>query len=329
MSPENLPNARMPQISVAEFVERARNRLEIVILNRTALPEGGILDSPRVQKLGLALSGFVGTTHRGRIQIYGNSERAFLSRLGENETQKALQRLQPENITCILVSAGRDINPRLLEFADTNRIPVLSTPLPSSEAIKACTQILEVALAPRATVHGVLINVYGIGVLLTGESGVGKSECALDLIGRGHRLIADDAVVFKKVGDKLIGEPSPVTRDHIEIRGLGIINVRELFGVSALAPTTHVRFCIEFVSESSAEIERLEPLAEFLEVLGTQVEKFVIPVRPGRNLATLVETAVRLFVSRLGGDKTLSELVQRHENELQKRAAFKRGSLPE
>ena len=273
------------------------------------------LDSPRVQKLGLALSRFTDRIHRGRIQIFGNSEAHFFESLGPESAREAVGRLDPARISCILMTAGNAPPPVFLDFCRTHSVPLLSSPMPSSEAITCIAEILGNELAPSRTVHGVLMEIFGIGVLLRGESGIGKSECALDLIGRGHRLVADDAVLMRKIDDTVTGEAPEIIRDHIEIRGLGIINARELFGVSVLAPSADIGLCIEFVGENDAtESDRLGVDSDHADLLGVHVPRYVIPVRPGRNLATLAETAVRVFVSRRTAQASSESLVERHGN---------------
>ena len=272
------------------------------------------LDSPRVQKLGLALSGFTHRIHRGRVQIFGNSEAHFFNSLDGVSAQDAVSRLDPSRISCILLTAGNSPPGELLQFSRNHSIPLLSTSIQSSEAINYIAEILVHELAPTQTVHGVLMEIFGIGVLLRGESGIGKSECALDLIGRGHRLVADDAVFMRRIGDLIAGEAPEIIRDHIEIRGLGIINARDLFGVSVLAKAADIGLCIEFVGENnSAELDRLGVDTDSTEILGVHIPRYVIPVRPGRNLATLAETAVRVFVSRRSAPNSSGSFVERHE----------------
>lgn len=305
-----------PRISIAEFLGRAAESLDPEVISGGGNCESHFLDSPRVQKLGLALSGFVDRIHSGRIQIFGNSEAYYLSRLSAADIAVAFARLNPDKIACILITAGIEAPLPLRNFASENCIPLLRTGMPSSEAISAVASVLELALAPSVTTHGVLLDVLGVGVLLIGESGIGKSECALDLIGRGHRLIADDSVLLRRIGSRVFGEAPPLTRDHLEIRGLGIINARELFGVSALAPSTEIRLCIEFTA-NPVESGRLGFEPATYSVFGSDIPKYILPVTPGRNLATLTEAAVRVFVSRLSGDDTLDNLVKRHNREIE------------
>jgi HPr kinase/phosphorylase len=310
---EDLLPTNRKQISVADFAGRYRDLFYITELSEPAVGHKHFLDSPRVQKLGLALSGFAGRIHKGRIQIYGNSERTFLDRLSTTDIDAAFARLDRDNISCILVTADIEPDERLVSFAQQNEIPLFRVVSPSSEVITALTKLLGEMLAPSTTVHGVLVSVLGVGVLLLGESGIGKSECALDLIGRGQRLISDDAVVLERIGNNLIGKAPETIRDFLEIRGLGVINARELFGVSALASSARIELCINLcLLSETASADRLGLEQTFFEALEIEIPKYDIPVMPGRNLATLVEAAVRVYVSRRSGSAGVEELVERH-----------------
>ena len=309
------PSTNRPEISVERFTEAASDVMRLSVLAGADALSRHTLDSPRVQKLGLALSGFTHRIHRGRIQIFGNSEAHFFKSLDPEGCRAAVARLDRARISCILVTAGNVPPDGILALSREHGIPLLSTPIPSSEAISCIADILGYELAPVVTAHGVLMEIFGIGVLISGESGIGKSECALDLIGRGHRLVSDDAVLMRRIGDRMTGEAPEIIRDHLEIRGLGIINARELFGVSALAEKANIQLCIEFVGEDAGrESDRLGIETETAEILGLELPLYVLPVRPGRNLATLAETAVRVFVSRSSSVKAPDGIIARHDN---------------
>ena len=303
-------------ISVSEFLDAMFERHPVSSLSSAEVLSTHFLTSSRVQKLGLALSGFADKIHKGRIQIYGNSERSYIARLSGDEVDEAYNRLDKDNISCILVTASIQPTEDLIRFSTENSIPILTTAIPSSDAIATVSAVLSDRLAPEVTLHGTLMEVYGIGVLILGDSGIGKSECALDLITRGHRLIADDSVRIREVGDKLIGEAPESIRDFIEIRGLGIINARDLFGVSALAPSTEIRFCIEFSDLTSSAADRLGLEPNMLNVLDSSIQKYPLPVMPGRNLATLVEASVRVYVSSKDGPNAVTKLISGHTNAL-------------
>jgi HPr kinase/phosphorylase len=304
-----------PSLSVGEFVRAAPARLEL----RALAGEGGLasrrINSARIQKLGLALAGFTHYIHEGRVQIVGQSEVWFLGQLTEERRREAIRNLALGRISCVLVT--KDLAPpgELVAAADEAGVPLLQTPLVSSVAISVVTEHLQQALAPRELRHGVLLDAYGLGVLIEGESGIGKSECALDLIMRGHRLVSDDLVEVRCVGaERLTGCAPELLREHMEIRGLGIINIRELFGVSAIwagAKPIGLSIRLERWGEMQ-EVDRLGVEVSEVEILGVRVPRVLLPVSPGRNIATLVETALRVHLLRARGQNAAREFVARH-----------------
>jgi HPr kinase/phosphorylase len=301
------------KLTIAEFVEKAPAELELMVLAGADGLATNSIDSERIQKLGLALAGFSHYIHKGRVQIVGQSEIAFLEQLSREEKLEALTHLDFENICCILTTKNLQPPAELIELADDRRLPILQTPLVSSKTIGIVTNYLQKRLAPQITVHGVLLEIYGVGVLILGESGIGKSECALDLITRGHRLISDDAVCIKRIGADLEGRSPDLIREHIEIRGLGILNVRELFGVTSIGKCKQIELCIELIKWSAAgEIERIGLEIGEQDVFGVKIPKVVLPVSSGRNLSTLVETAVRVHLLRAAGYDAAQRLIEKH-----------------
>jgi len=302
-----------PKITVEEFVKRSPAELQVrVLAGENGLSQKTIA-SERIQKLGLALAGFAHYIHPGRIQIVGQSELSYLAQLGLDEKMQALARLDFEKICCILIAKNLSPPPELMRLAAANNLPVLQTPLVSSKTIGLVSTFLLEELAPQTTFHGVLLSMYGMGVLILGESGIGKSECALDLISQGHRLISDDAVIVKKIGNHVEGESPELTYEHLEIHGLGIINIRDLFGVSSIGQRKKIELCIEL--KKWGELEEIERVGLEMgehDVFGVKIAKFVLPVSPGRNLATLVATAVRVYLLRRGGYDAAQKLVDRH-----------------
>ncbi|HLM57918.1 MAG TPA: HPr(Ser) kinase/phosphatase [Pyrinomonadaceae bacterium] len=303
-----------PSITVAEFVAEAPPRLRLTFLAGRRGADERVIDAPRIQKLGLALAGFSHYVRRGRVQVVGQSEVQYLGQLTSEGRREAIRHLELDKISCILVTKGLAPPAELLEAADEAAMPLVQTSLLSSEAIGAVTEYLEETLAPRETRHGVLLNLYGLGVLVEGESGVGKSECALDLIARGHQLVADDLVEVRRTRPgQLVGSAPGLLREHMEIRGLGILNVRELFGVSAVSGPKTLGLDIRLQRwTEGCEIDRLGLDPRTVEILGVAVPHFVLPVSPGRNVATLVETAVRVHLSRARGYNAAEVLAARH-----------------
>ena len=303
-----------PSISVGEFVAGAPEGLPLGFVAGARGADARRLRTPRIQKLGLALAGFPHYVHEGRVQILGQSELQFLGQLTPGGRREAIARLELEKISCVLVTKGQAPPAELVEAAEAAGLPVVGTPLVSSAAITAVTEYLEEALAPRETRHGVLLDLYGLGVLVEGKSGVGKSECALDLIMRGHQLVADDLVeIRRRRPGQLVGGAPDLLREHMEIRGLGILNIRELFGVSAVSGPKLLGLNIRLERwEEAAEVDRLGLEARTVDILGVAVPYFVLPVSPGRNLSTLVETAVRVHLLRLRGHNAAESFVARH-----------------
>ena len=269
--------------------------------------------SPRIQKLGLALAGFAHYIHAGRLQIVGQSEISYLQQLLPAERVEALNNLDLDKICCILITKNLELPDELETIAEEKNLPILRTPQISSTAINTVSKFLEDILAPEISFHGVLMGMYGLGVLITGESGIGKSECGLDLISRGHRLIADDTVIIKKIGEKLQGSAPELTAEYLEIRGLGIINIRDLFGVSSVGKRKHIDLCIELIKwNETVEIERLGLEKKEERIFDIPVAKFILPVSSGRNISTLVETAVRIYLLRTAGFDAAQKLIEKH-----------------
>ena len=304
----------IPRISVADLLQTAPAELDSLVLAGGEYLTSQVISSDRIQKLGLALTGFTDYLRKGRLKIVGNSEISYLTQLSDEGQAAALAKIDPEVVSCILITKGLSAPFSLRLFSESNKIPLMRTGLPSSRAISLVTNFLQERLAPQITIHGVLMEIYGIGVLLLGESGIGKSECALDLIASGHALISDDSVFIKRIGEELIGDSVELTRGHLEIRGLGIVNTRELFGVSSVGNKSRIDLSIELRAWNAVEnVDRLGLEIQNREIFGASIPLFVLPVSPARNLSTLVETAVRVFLLRRSGSDSLEQLIQKHD----------------
>jgi HPr kinase/phosphorylase len=310
-----------PAITVSEFLAHAPPQLELRIIAGAEGAQARKLTVPRIQKLGLALAGFTHYIHPGRLQIVGQSELRYLGQLDSTRRREAIRNLSLERISCVLVTKGLDPPVELIEEADAANLPLLSTSVVSSTAVTTVTDCLQELLAPLEVRHGVLLDIYGLGILIEGASGIGKSECALDLIARGHRLVADDVVEIKSIGaEKLMGNAPELLREHLEIRGLGIMNIRNLFGVSAISTTKSIDLSIKLERwDEASEVDRLGIDPQVIEILGVNVPQLVIPVSPGRNLSTLVETAARVQLMRIRGFNAARDFVARHEKMLEEK----------
>ncbi len=301
-------------ITVGEFVAYAPPELELEVLAGASGLDSRLFTAPRIQKLGLALAGFTHYLHPGRLQIIGQSEIWYLEQLEAGRRREVISLLSLEQIACALVTKGLVPPPEFIEAAEIARLPLLRTPLVSSAAINLVTDCLQEMLAPRAVLHGVLLDLYGLGVLIEGSSGIGKSECALDLITRGHRLVSDDVVEVRRINaEHLTGSAPDLLREHLEIRGLGIINIRDLFGVSSISGAKRIDLSIRLERwEAASDVDRLGIDMRVVEILGVSVPQVLIPVSPGRNISTLVETAVRVQLLRLRGYDAAQSFVARH-----------------
>ncbi|HUR35813.1 MAG TPA: HPr(Ser) kinase/phosphatase [Vicinamibacterales bacterium] len=277
-----------------------------------------LITSPHVQKTGLALAGFHEYLKPGRVLIFGESEIRFLEKLTAGERLGALQAALRRDFPCILITGGFAPPIELSAEAERASLPVLRTLAATPTAIARLSAFLDDALAERTVVHAGLVDVLGLGVLVTGESGIGKSECALDLIVRGHRLVADDTVDVKRRTDTvLIGTCPDLTRHHMELRGIGVINVRELFGVSSTRASKRIELVVHLERwEPGREYERLGIDDAHYDLLGVKVPLLRMPVAPGRNVAILVEVAARNQLLKARGHHAARLLAERLDRAL-------------
>jgi HPr kinase/phosphorylase len=301
----------VPAVTVGGLLEA---RPETIGLPIDLLAGGSGLDrritNPYIQKTGLALAGYHEYLQPGRVLIYGESEVRYLERLDPAKRGEALARSLATAVPCVLVTGGLEVPPDLVAEADRAGVPLLATPIGTATAIGKLTALLEDRLAVREVIHGVLLDILGLGVLIIGESGIGKSECALDLVVRGHRLVADDTVEIRpRAASIVIGSCPELTRHHMEVRGLGLINIRDLFGVASTRTSKRVELVVQLERwDSHREYDRLGLDEVFFELLGLRVPLIRMPVAPGRNLAILIEVAARNQLLRTRGINAAREL---------------------
>jgi HPr kinase/phosphorylase len=276
------------------------------------------ITSPHIQKTGLALAGFDAYLSAGRILILGQSEIRYLESLASSSRVDALRRAFSHGIPAVMVTGGFTAPAELVSESERAGVPLLSTPVATPIAIAKVNAILEDSLAERTIVHAVLMDLLGLGVLIVGESGIGKSECALDLIVRGHRLVADDTVEIRRRAESvLIGTCPDLTRHHMEVRGLGLINIKDLFGVASTRSSKRVELVVQLERwEPGREYERLGLDDEHYEILGLRVPLLRMPVAPGRNVSILVEVAARNQLLRSRGHHAARKLAARLEQQL-------------
>ena len=275
------------------------------------------INVPRIQKPGLSLAGFIEYIHPGRVQILGRSEITFLIGLDSQRRRDILAQVCACGVTCFVITKNLDPPPELIEASERFAIPLLKTTEVSSTTIDGLVAFLEEKLAPRQKLHGVFLDVYGVGVLLLRKSGVGKSECALDLIVRGHRLVADDAVEFRRKGLVIQGLGPELTKYHMELRGLGIINIKDLFGVASVRDRKELNMVIQLEHwEQGKEYERLGLEEKSCEILGLKVPFVEMPVAPGRYLSVLIEVAARNHLLKGQGYAPSRDLAERLDREI-------------
>src|SRR5437762_1479867 len=277
-----------------------------------------LITSPHIQKTGLALAGFHEYLKPGRVLIFGESEIRYLESLETAGRTTSLRLALTLDFPCVVITGGFTPPAELLVEAERARLPVMKTPIVTPTAIAKLSSILEDSLAERTMIHAVLMDVLGLGVLIAGESGIGKSECALDLIHRGHRLVADDTVEVRRRQETiLIGTCPELTRHHMELRGLGVINVKELFGIASTRSSKRIELVVQLERwDESRAYERLGLDDDTDEVLGLRVPLIRMPVAPGRNIAILIEVAARNQLLRSRGHNAARALAERLEEEL-------------
>lgn len=303
-----------PRLTVEALIKGTTATLDLECL-AGARGRDRVINQGRIQKPGLALAGFVEYLHRGRVQVLGNSEITYLQQMEPEPLARAAALLIGYGVCCFVITKGLTPPGELLDEANREGIPILRTQVVSSAAIYTLSHFLETELAPSTVMHAVLVDVYGQGLLLLGPSGVGKSECALDLVVRGHRIVSDDVVHIRRVGDTLTGASPEATRYHMELRGIGIINVKDLFGVAAVRRSKDIDLLIHLDPWTEGkEYERLGVDEQTEELLGVQLPYIEMPVAPGRNLSVLVEVAARNHLLKLKGyhpARSLTEQVDR------------------
>ena len=246
-----------------------------------------------INRPGLQMIGFWKFFDSERIQIMGKEEFTFLEQFSTDEREKRLEQYFSQGFPALVIARGLQIFPEMLEYAEAYKVPLLRTELGTSQFMSMIIRYLNEQLAPRKTRHGVLCEIYGEGILIMGESGVGKSEAAIELVKRGHRLVADDAVEIKKISDQtLIGSSPEIIRHFVEVRGIGIIDVKEIFGMGAIKDEQQIDMVIHLEPwEKGKQYDRLGMVDEYTNIMGINVPSLTIPVKLGRNIAVIVEVA--------------------------------------
>jgi HPr kinase/phosphorylase len=330
------PNAANRALSVAALLDDGELGLDIrLVAGRQGLDR--VVDHPRIQKSGLALAGHLHGIVPTRVQILGETELSFLEKLAPEAQREAARHLFRVGLSLVVITRGADPPRALLEEAERTSTPLVVCAERSSRAITALHSLLDERLAPRARVHGVLVDVFEVGVLLLGKSGIGKSECALELVMRGHRLVADDVIEcdYKPPG-MVFGQPAALLRYHIEVRGLGILNIKDLYGVTAVRERKRVDLLVrlELWQDEHSPYDRLGIEDRFTEILGVPIREVTVPVRPGRNMSSIIEIAARDELLRQAGHHPAREFIERVDAETRRLSEppgmpFRSGRAPE
>jgi HPr kinase/phosphorylase len=307
-----------PEISPEDFIQKPvqillspeLNDLHLVLVKGDDGLDRTII-RPRVQKPGLAFAGYYEYIKPGRVQIIGESETKYLQSLPARLREKRVRDVAALDVSCFVVTKGIAPIEEFRKECEHRSVPLFTTTSLSSDTINRITYFLEESMAPSITIHSGLLDVYGVGVLLIGDSGIGKSECALDLIYRGHRLIADDTVLVKRHPNEiLIGYSSGVLKHFMELRGIGIVNIKDLFGVASTRDTKAIELVVKLEEwVEGAEYDRLGIAGETYELLAVRKPLVRLPVASGRNLALLIEIAARNHLLKLQGYHSAEEFV--------------------
>lgn len=300
-------------VTVENFLNAGRERLGLEVICGSA-GLSCVIPEPVMHRPGLALSGFFEHFAWKRIQVIGMVEHAYLSSLDDDLRARRIEELFSHNIPCLVFTRGKRVFPEMLQIAEEKGITILRSVIVTRHLIHTSTFLLEDLSAPRCRVHGTMLEVAGVGVFIEGAAGLGKSETALGLIRRGHALVADDLTQFRRDSHgNLLGSAMPMAMHHMEIRGIGIINVKTLFGVAAVRGEKQLDMVVTLQrqGEADSEIDRTGLDEMQREFLGVRVRQLVIPVAPGRDLINLVETAAHEHILRAAGHVAASELDER------------------
>lgn len=310
----------MSRISIAQLFDDKKEKLKLTWI---AGQNGGAIElsDEKIAQSGQGMIGHLNFIHPDWIQVISIDEIHYLKKLEAASLEKKINQLtQQSNVACIIVADNAEVPAPIFNMASTFNIPLLHSPFPGLEVIWLIRTYLSSVLAPSCSLHGVFLDVLGVGVLITGESGVGKSELALELISRGHGLVADDVVELRRIApETLEGICPPMLRDYLEVRGLGMLNIRTIFGETAVRRRKNMKLIVHLQNSGGAGsglLERL-PISDLTEkIMNVDIPKVIIPVAAGRNLAVLVEAAVRNYVLQLRGIDGTKEFIERHEREM-------------
>ncbi len=304
----------MQQVKLSKIIEK----MELKNLTPEVVVDDIGVSSTDISRPAMQLTGFYDHFDKDRVQVIGHVEYAYMQTLSEDRKREVYDRFMSYNIPCVIFCRSLEPDEVVLEMANKHGVPILMTSKTTSAFVAEIIRWLNVELAPCVSIHGVLVDVYGEGVLIMGESGIGKSEAALELIKRGHRLVTDDVVEIRKISDEtLVGTSPDITRHFIELRGIGIIDVKTLFGVESVKENQEIDMVIKLEDwNREKEYDRLGLEEQYTEFLGNKVVCHSIPIRPGRNLAIIVESAAVNHRQKKMGYNAAQELYNRVQRNL-------------
>ncbi len=308
---------KRPHIRLTQVVEK----MDLKSLTPEVPIDDIVVEVADITRPKFQLTGYFGDYKEDRIQILGEEEGIYLTTLDDERKEYIFEKMMAAGMPAMIVSKGRDPEPIMIEKAIKYNIPVFTSSKPTAALVAEIIRWLNVRLAPCTTVHGVLVDCYGVGVLLMGESGIGKSEAAIELIKRGHRLVTDDVVEIHKVSEvTLVGTAPDITRHFIELRGIGVLDVKTMFGVQSVLETSSIDLIIKLKEwDQEEDYDRLGLNDDYMEILGNEVVCHSIPIRPGRNLAVIVESAAVNYRQKQMGYNAAHELYKRVQDNIEKR----------
>jgi len=301
------------QLKVGDFYRENRERLNLELLTSDAGFSREITES-ELHRPGLALAGFIKLFTYHRVQIIGNTETRYLKSLSKSKRREALETLFQFEIPCLIITVANDVSADMLEVATRRYVPVFRTTYPTTKFYHLLSDFLQTFFAPRTSVHGTLVDVYGVGMLLTGRSGIGKSEIALDLVERGHRLVADDMVIItRKAEEILMGEGRDISEHVIEIRGLGLVDIRQTYGVRGVRVIKRIEVIVDLVEfDENAFYDRTGLDAQTKKILDVELPSVLLPINPGKNITVIAETiALNQLLREVYGHNTPEEFNKR------------------
>jgi HPr kinase/phosphorylase len=325
MGLENLKETQNSFINVGFLFEFNKKKLKLETANGEIGFDRKILDK-NIHRPGLALAGYVELFTYNRVQIFGNTEIKYLNHLSFNERLKAFQTIFQFDLPCIFVTGENKLDDELIAIATEHKVSVLTTPLETTKFVYFISDFLDDYFAPQTVLHGSFVDVFGIGVLITGRSGIGKSEIALDLIERGHRLVADDVVMVTRKGEGiLIGSGSDVVKNYMEIRGLGLIDVRAIFGIQAIRFQKRVEVIVELQEwRNDAEYTRTGLDHEYISILNVNLPHIKLPIFPGKNITVIVEVIALDYLLKQYGYDSAKEFAKRLDSAIAEKTKGRR-----